>query len=91
MLADDASGSALPPTVVYLESTSKLKANDKRLAECVDELNVTLPGIGQVYYQDKRIHIASAVFAYSVDYAASQLGQISTLSTKGINLAETCT
>lgn len=81
----------MPPAVCYFESTTPAKANAKKMIECADAINWALPGVGQVYYKNDAICVASSIYAYSAPHVAMQITQLGTFSSMAIDLAEKCT
>lgn len=81
----------MPPAVCYFESTTPAKANAKKMTKCADAINWALPGVGQVYYKNDAICVASSIYAYSAPYVAMQITQLGTFSSMAIDLAEKCT
>lgn len=81
----------MPPAVCYFESTTPAKTNAKKMTKCADAINWALPGVGQVYYKNDAICVASSIYAYSAPYVAMQITQLGTFSSMAIDLAEKCT
>ena len=61
------------------------------MTKCADAINWALPGVGQVYYKNDAICVASSIYAYSAPYVAMQITQLGTFSSMAIDLAEKCT
>lgn len=68
----------MPPAVCYFESTTPAKTNAKKMTKCADAINWALPGVGQVYYKNDAICVASSIYAYSAPYVAMQITQLGT-------------